>query len=56
MAGGLNDEFEALPAGRTALGRAGEAAEVGTVIAALLSEETRWVNAQSIEISGGFNI
>ncbi len=56
LAGGLNDEFEALLAGQTALGRVGEADEVGTVIAALLSEETRWVNAQSIEISGGFTI
>jgi NAD(P)-dependent dehydrogenase (short-subunit alcohol dehydrogenase family) len=56
LAGGINDEFEALLAGQTALGRVGEPEEVGEVVASLLSEETRWVNAQSIEISGGYNI
>ncbi|MEV8376094.1 SDR family oxidoreductase [Kribbella sp. NPDC056861] len=56
LGGGLNDEFETLLAGQTALGRVGEPEEVATVIATLLSLETQWVNAQNIEISGGFNI
>ncbi|TDD46206.1 SDR family oxidoreductase [Kribbella antibiotica] len=56
LGGGLNDEFEALLAARTALGRVGEPDEVGSVIASLLSDENRWVNAQSIEVSGGFDI
>lgn len=56
LAGGLTDEFEALLAGQTALGRVGEPDEVGSVIASLLSEQNRWVNAQSIEVSGGFII
>jgi NAD(P)-dependent dehydrogenase (short-subunit alcohol dehydrogenase family) len=53
LGGGLNDEFEMQLAGRTALGRVGEADEVGSVIASLLSDDNRWINAQSIEVSGG---
>jgi NAD(P)-dependent dehydrogenase (short-subunit alcohol dehydrogenase family) len=56
LGGGLNDEFEAQLAGRTALGRVGEPEEVGDVIASLLSDDNRWINAQSIEVSGGFDI
>lgn len=56
LGGGLNEEFETLLAGQTALGRVGEAAEVGGVIAALLSDRSRWINAQSIEIGGGYMI
>jgi NAD(P)-dependent dehydrogenase (short-subunit alcohol dehydrogenase family) len=56
LGGGLTDEFEALLASQTALGRVGEAAEVGSVIASLLSEDNRWINAQSIEVAGGFTI
>lgn len=37
----------------TALGRAGVAEDVGPMIAALLSDENRWVNGQRIEVSGG---
>lgn len=54
LAGGLTPEFEALLGGQTALGRVGEADEVGRVIAQLLGEELGWVNAQSIEVSGGY--
>jgi NAD(P)-dependent dehydrogenase (short-subunit alcohol dehydrogenase family) len=43
-------------AGMTALGRAGVPDDVGPMIAALLSEDNRWVNAQRIEVSGGMNI
>jgi NAD(P)-dependent dehydrogenase (short-subunit alcohol dehydrogenase family) len=56
LGGGLTDEFEALLAAQTALGRVGEPEEVGRVVASLLSDENRWVNAQSIEVSGGFLI
>jgi NAD(P)-dependent dehydrogenase (short-subunit alcohol dehydrogenase family) len=41
---------------KTALGRLGEPDDVGMVIAALLSEESRWVTAQNIEVSGGYNL
>lgn len=37
----------------TALGRAGVPDDVGPMIAALLSDENRWVNGQRIEVSGG---
>jgi len=40
-------------AGLTALGRVGQPDDIGPMIASLLSEENRWVNAQRIEVSGG---
>jgi NAD(P)-dependent dehydrogenase (short-subunit alcohol dehydrogenase family) len=54
LGGGLNDEFEALLASQTALGRVGEPDDVGGAIAGLLSEGSRWINAQSIEVAGGY--
>lgn len=56
LGGGLNDEFEALLAAQTALGRVGEPDDVGRVIAGLLSDDQAWVNAQSIEVAGGYLI
>ena len=56
------DAFEKYPeiiapmAARTALGRLGEAEDIGTAIAALLGDESRWITAQNIEVSGGFNL
>ena len=40
----------------TALGRVGQAEDVGGVVASLLSPEMGWVNAQRIEVSGGQNL
>ncbi len=37
----------------TALGRPGLPNDIGPMIASLLSEDNRWVNAQRIEVSGG---
>jgi NAD(P)-dependent dehydrogenase (short-subunit alcohol dehydrogenase family) len=54
LGGGLNDEFEAMLAGQTALGRVGEPDDVGAAIAGLLSDDSRWINAHSIEIAGGY--
>jgi NAD(P)-dependent dehydrogenase (short-subunit alcohol dehydrogenase family) len=56
LGGGLNDEFEALLASQTALGRVGEPEDVARVIAMLLSEEGGWINAQTIEVAGGYFI
>ncbi|KQY23711.1 MULTISPECIES: SDR family NAD(P)-dependent oxidoreductase [Rhizobium/Agrobacterium group] len=56
LGGGLNDEFEAMLAGQTALGRVGEPEEIGGVVASLLSTENRWINAQNIEVAGGYII
>ena len=40
----------------TALGRPGLPDDVGAMIASLLSQDNRWVNAQRIEVSGGQSI
>src|ERR1700678_1239270 len=40
----------------TALGRTGLPEDIGRMIASLLSEDNRWVNAQRIEVSGGLAI
>ena len=56
LGGGLNDEFENMLACQTALGRIGEPEDVGRVIATLLSPDTGWVNAQTIEVGGGYMI
>jgi len=56
LGGGLTDEFEAMLASQTALGRVGEAEEVGRVIASLLADDFGWVNGQSIEVGGGYCI
>jgi len=56
LGGGLKDEFEAMLAAQTALGRVGEPEDVARVIAMLLSEEGDWINAQTIEVAGGYNI
>ena len=44
------------PDDMTALGRAGLPDDIGPMIASLLSEDNRWVNAQRIEVSGGMSI
>ena len=56
LGGGLNDKFEAMLAAQTALGRVGEPEDVARVIAMLLSEEGAWINAQTLEVSGGYTI
>lgn len=56
LGGGLNDEFETLLSGQTALGRIGEPDDVGAMIAGLLGDDNRWINAQNIEVSGGYII
>ncbi|WP_349922141.1 SDR family NAD(P)-dependent oxidoreductase [Aeromonas veronii] len=43
-------------ASQTALGRVGQPDDIGDVIAALLSPDSRWINAQRIEASGGMFI
>lgn len=48
-----NEQVNRGIAGNTALGRVGQADDIGGAIAALLRDENRWINAQRIEISGG---
>lgn len=40
----------------TALGRIGEGADIGKVIAFLISQDSGWITGQDIEASGGFNL
>jgi NAD(P)-dependent dehydrogenase (short-subunit alcohol dehydrogenase family) len=51
-----NPEINKRVADMTALGRVGLPDDIGPMIAALLSEDNRWVNAQRIEVSGGLMI
>jgi len=51
-----NPDFNRYLAEATALGRTGVPDDVGPMIAALLSDENRWVNGQRIEVSGGENL
>ena len=48
-----NQQLNDFVASQTALGRVGVPDDIGGVIAALLSEDNRWINAQRIEASGG---
>jgi len=51
-----NPEFNERVADMTTLGRAGLPDDIGPMIASLLSEDNRWVNAQRLEVSGGMAI
>jgi NAD(P)-dependent dehydrogenase (short-subunit alcohol dehydrogenase family) len=51
-----NPELNKRVAEATALGRAGVPDDIGPMIASLLSEDNRWVNAQRIEVAGGMVI
>ena len=55
LGGAVRDtpEFNRSLAEITALGRVGLPDDIGPMIAALLSEDNRWVNGQRIEVSGG---
>lgn len=49
-------EYNDFFAGMTALGRVGMPDDIGPMIASLLDDAHRWVNAQRIEVSGGQGI
>ncbi len=51
-----NPDINRRIADATALGRPGLPDDIGPMIASLLSEDNRWVNAQRIEVSGGMMI
>lgn len=48
-----NDSVNQYLASQTALGRVGQADDIGGVVSLLLSEQAGWINAQRIEASGG---
>jgi NAD(P)-dependent dehydrogenase (short-subunit alcohol dehydrogenase family) len=49
---------EVIPAlaAKTTLGRVGEPEDIGAMIATLVSEESRWVTGEVVNVSGGFNL
>lgn len=51
-----NPDVNKAVASQTALGRAGVADDVASVIAGLLSDDFSWVNAQRVEVAGGVYI
>jgi NAD(P)-dependent dehydrogenase (short-subunit alcohol dehydrogenase family) len=51
-----NEDLNKHIASLTALGRVGLPDDIGGVVAFLCTEESRWVNAQRIEVSGGMNL
>lgn len=48
-----NPELNKMIASLTNLGRTGVPDDIGPLVASLLSEDARWVNAQRVEASGG---
>ena len=48
-----NEEKRKIISNITALGKVGEAEDIGGVVAFLCTEEANWINGQRIEISGG---
>ena len=51
-----NPELNREIADRTALGRVGLPDDIGGAVAALLSDDSRWINGQRIEVSGGIHL
>ncbi len=51
-----NPEVNKWVADMTALGRVGQPDDVGPMIAALVSEDNRWINGQRIEVAGGVSL
>jgi NAD(P)-dependent dehydrogenase (short-subunit alcohol dehydrogenase family) len=51
-----NPDVNRRAADMTAPGRAGLPDDIGPMIASLLSEDNRWINAPRIEVSGGMSI
>jgi len=51
-----NAQLNQMIASQTALGSVGVPDDIGGVIASLLSDDNRWINAQRIEASGGMLI
>ncbi len=48
-----NPQLKSYLASQTALGRVGNADDIGSVVAFLCTDEAKWINAQRIEVSGG---
>jgi len=51
-----NKDLNNMLSSNTALGRVGLPDDIGSVVAFLCSDDSKWINAQRIEVSGGFHI
>lgn len=51
-----NKDINQFISSQIALGRVGQPEDIGGAVAALLAEETRWINGQRIEVSGGMKL
>ncbi len=51
-----NPDRKKILSANTALGRVGEAEDIGGVVVFLCSDDARWINGQRIEASGGINL
>lgn len=51
-----NPQRKAFLAGLSALGRVGNADDIGSVVAFLCTDDAKWINGQRIEVSGGINL
>jgi len=51
-----NPDRKKILSANTALGRVGEAEDIGGVVVFLCSEDARWITGQRIEVSGGINL
>lgn len=48
-----NPQRKAFLSSQTALGRVGNADDIGSIVAFLCTDEAKWINAQRVEASGG---
>lgn len=51
-----NEQINQHVAHITALGRVGNADDIGSVVAFLCTDDAKWINGQRIEVSGGMNL
>jgi len=51
-----NADLNAALSSQSALGRVGLADDIGGVVAWLLSDDSRWITGQRLEVSGGINL
>ena len=48
-----NPQMKEFLGSQTALGRVGNADDIGSVVAFLCTDESKWINGQKIDVSGG---
>jgi 3-oxoacyl-[acyl-carrier protein] reductase len=55
-AGFVGGDFEKLAVSRTPFGRVGQPSDIATAVAVLASDDSAWINGQTIHAAGGFRI